>query len=210
MPSIEENTIMKKTLLILGMISLILAACGGGDATPIISAEDVEQTALADARTMVANTQAAIPTNTQVPEDTPVPPSPIPTETSIALATVPQPTVALSTPTTFASQPTPTSAAGTGGCYPMQEWEVESAKINVYNQTKGIVTISVNVTLASGECGSFSLRYEKANSMIVPVGCAWVWAWVDGKEDFTHSTSFCMDTPRSYNVTVTNDGIKVK
>ena len=92
MPSIEENTIMKKTLLILGMISLILAACGGGDATPIISAEDVEKTALADARTMVANTQAAIPTNTQVPEDTPVPPSPIPTETSIALATVPQPT----------------------------------------------------------------------------------------------------------------------
>jgi hypothetical protein len=201
---------MKKTWLILALISLILAACGGGDATPVFSAEDVEQTALADARTMVANTQAAMPTHTLVPADTPVSPSPVPTETSISLTTVPLPTIAQPTPTTFASQPTPTSADSTGGCYPMQEWEVESAKVNVYNQTKGVVTISVNVTLATGECGSFSLRYEKANSMVVPLGCAWVWAWVDGKEDFTHSTSFCMDTPRNYNLTVTNDGIKVK
>jgi len=202
---------MKKVLIILGLVSLILAACGGGgDAAPVISAEDVEQTALADARTMVAGTQAAMPTHTLIPTDTPVPPSPVTTETIFSSPVVPLPTNIQFTPTGFAPQPTPTSASSTGGCYPMQEWETDSAKINVYNQTKGVVTISVNVTLASGECGSFSLRFEKANSMNVPIGCAWVWAWVDGKEDFTHSTSFCMDVPRNYDLTVTNDGIKVK
>ncbi len=202
---------MKKVLFILGLVSLVLASCsGGGESPPIISAEDVEQTALADARTMVAGTQAAMPTNTPIPTETTVPPSPVPTETLIPSPVVPLPTNIQSTPTGFASQPSPTSAASTGGCYPMQEWGVDSAKINVYNQTKGVVTISVNVTLANGECGSFSLRFEKANSMTVPVGCAWVWAWVDGKEDFTHSTSFCMDVPRNYNLTVTNDGIRVK
>jgi len=201
---------MKKTLLFLGLISLVLASCGGGDATPAISADDVEQTALADARTMVASTQAAMPTPTLAPTDTPVPSSPTPTETPVPQPTFPQSAGEQPTPTSFAPQPTPTTASGSGGCYPMQEWEVDSAKINVYNQTNGVVTISVNVTLANGECGSFSLRYEKANSMIVPVGCAWVWAWVDGKEDYTHSTSFCMDSPRSYNLTVTKNGIQVK
>lgn len=202
---------MKRYLLFLGLISLVLAACsGGGDATPVISADDVEQTALADARTMVAGTQAAIPTNTLVPTDTPVSTSTSVTETFVPSPAVPLPTIIQLTPTGFASQPTPTRSTDTGGCYPMLEWEGDSSKINVYNQTKGVVTISVNVTLANGECGSFSLRFEKANSMIVPVGCAWVWAWVDGKEDFTLSTSFCMDAPRNYNLTVTNDGIKVK
>ena len=199
---------MKKVLLLLSLLALVLGACGGsGDTPPAMSADEVEQTALAEARTMVANTQAALPTATLAPIDTP---TLAPTDTPIPLPTIAMPTIEQPTANAFTPQPTPTTAVGNGGCYPMKEWEVESANINMYNQTKGIVTLSINVTLANGDCGAFSRQFEKTNTVVVPLGCAWVWAWVDGKQDFTLSTSFCMDTPRNYSITVTNDALKVK
>lgn len=63
---------------------LALSACGGGDATPEISAEDIAATAVAQAWLVMTQTAAAAPTATPLP----------PTATPLPLNTLP-PTLAL-------------------------------------------------------------------------------------------------------------------
>ena len=82
---------MKKLTILFSILAIsgLVAGCGGGEpAAPTMSVADVQSTAVSAAFTIVAETQAAIPTNT------PLPPTETPTSTPAATNTsVPLPTL---------------------------------------------------------------------------------------------------------------------
>ncbi len=155
-------------------VAMVLSACGSQTpAEPTVSAQDIQSTAIAAAFTIVAETQAAIPTNTPVPPtDTPVP-TPLPTDTP-----VPSPTLeaALVIPT-FTSVPTTTSNTGGDPCNKVLQSPVtgDLTKIKLQNETKGSLVISLYLNLtAYGECGYRGYNLGPNESTIItdlPTGC---------------------------------------
>ena len=88
-----ESQLNMKKLFILTLASILFLSACGTPAEPTISAEEVQGTAVAAAMTMVAQTQAAIPTATPIPPtDTPAP-TPLPTNTIPPLELPTQPLV---------------------------------------------------------------------------------------------------------------------
>src|SRR5215470_11375499 len=105
---------MKQFIFSSLMIVLVLtiSACGA-PAVPTVNAADVQHTAEAAAFTMVAQTQAAIPTAT------PLPPTETPTQTPLPTNTpLPLPTSAtvVAPPTTPAVSSNNSSSGGTDPC----------------------------------------------------------------------------------------------
>src|SRR5215208_6919728 len=87
------------TLTVIVALTMIISACGA-EPVPTVNPVDVQNTAIAAAFTMVAQTQAAIPSAT------PLPPTEAPTQTPLATNTqLPLPTLnaTLTTPTTAAA-----------------------------------------------------------------------------------------------------------
>lgn len=104
---------MKKLLFTILASILLISACGP-EPVPTISAEEVQGTAVAAAWTMVAETQAAIPTATPVPPtETPLP-TPLPTNTIAPLEIPTQSLDGLTQP--VAAQPTATTASSANEC----------------------------------------------------------------------------------------------
>ena len=91
-----------KQFTILLTIALLLSACGAQPA-PTMDPADVQLSAVAAAFTIVAETQAALPTETPLP----------PTET--ASPTLPATNTAVALPTSSTLAPTITPAAAAGG-----------------------------------------------------------------------------------------------
>lgn len=168
---------MKRISIITGItvIALVISACGAQTpAEPTVSAVDIQSTAVAAALTIVAETQAAIPTNTPLPPtNTPVP-TPLPTDTP-----VPSPTfdAALVIPT-FTLVPT-TVGSTTGGdpCNKPLPGTVtgDLTKIRLKNETKGSLVISLYLNLtAFGECGYRGYNLGPNDSTTItdlPTGC---------------------------------------
>ena len=167
---------MKRTLIVtlITAVAMVLSACGSQTpAEPTVSAQDIQSTAVAAAFTIVAETQAAIPTNTPVPPtDTPVP-TPLPTDTP-----VPSPTLesALVIPT-FTSVPTTASNTGGDPCNKALQSPVtgDLTKIRLKNETKGSLVISLYLNLtAFGECGyrGYNLGPNESTTITdLPTGC---------------------------------------
>ncbi|MBK7449894.1 MAG: hypothetical protein IPJ47_10865 [Anaerolineales bacterium] len=66
---------IKKIIPTMALLAVLVVACGGQPAEPTLAPEEVQGTAIAAAFTMVAETQAAVPTNTPLPPtETPAPP----------------------------------------------------------------------------------------------------------------------------------------
>ena len=155
-------------------IAMVISACGSTPAEPVMSAQDIQSTAVSAAFTIVAETQAAIPTNTPVPStDTPVP-TPLPTDTPIPLPTLEAPLVI----PTFTSLPT--AAANNPGGDPCNKALSSSVtgyltKIRLQNETKGDLVISLYLNLtAFGECGYRGYNLGPKDSMMItdlPTGC---------------------------------------
>ncbi|MBI3162962.1 MAG: hypothetical protein HYZ23_10645 [Chloroflexi bacterium] len=178
----------KRVSPILIALTVLLAACGGGqtDAPPTLSPADVEGTAMASALTMVAATQLAIPTNTSLPPTEIPSPTTLPTFTPVSLPTLAVP--ALSTPTT---------APSTGGnpCLgPIDFGQAgKTCRIRIENETGGTLSpISLNLWTpnAFGQCGAMSMNIGVNGKEIVsiPAGSWWGYAWVNFKNG-TQSTS---------------------
>src|SRR5574341_2099696 len=70
------------------VIGILVSACGATPAVPTINAVDVQNTAVAVALTLVAQTQAAIPTSTPLPATETPTETPPPTDTPQALPTL--------------------------------------------------------------------------------------------------------------------------
>lgn len=170
---------IKYLSMIIVIAAMVITACGA-EPEPTMSPVDVQFTAVAAAFTIVAETQAAIPTAT------PLPPTETPTQTPLATNTpLEQPTLAAS----LTSAP-PTAAAGGDPC---DNRILSSApngrptKLNIINTTKMDITVSVylNETADKGECGWWTFNLGRKGNLVrdtLVQGCYNIWAWSqDGK-----------------------------
>lgn len=187
---------MKRTLRvsILTVLALVISACGGTPAEPTVSPQDIQSTAVAAAFTIVAETQAAIPTNTPIPPTNTPEPTPLPTDTP-----VPPPTIDPALIPTFTPLP-PT--AGGDPCNKALGSSVSGSptKIRLTNETKGSLVISLYLNLTPfGECGYRGYNLEKGGSITITdlvTGCYNVSVFVT--EPNKNSKSFgygCINNP---------------
>lgn len=171
---------------ILVLLAVFVSACGGGTPTePTLSAEQVQNTAISVAFTMVAETQAAIPTNTPIPPtETPLPTLP-PTLTPLPLPTL--------EPTTVAVLPTATSSSGGGQCGGLLNIKEAGPLTNVrFDNKSGYVASLTFFMYAPNEfaqCGSYygnPITIQPGGSsgaIALPAGNYYAYAWLskDGK-----------------------------
>lgn len=170
---ILERLPMKKNILILLLLStLILSACGA-EPEPTMSVEDIQGTAVAAAFTMIAETEAALPTATPVPPTNTPAPTPLPTDTVAPIVAPTQP---------IAAQPTATTASGdecdkfltTSAAGP-------TSPIRIVNETKAPLNVSLYLAKTPfGECGYRGYSVPKNNSITIefPQGAIYVYAWI--------------------------------
>ncbi|MBL8106115.1 MAG: hypothetical protein JNJ72_11150 [Anaerolineales bacterium] len=197
---------MKKLTVLLSVlaISALMAGCGGGEpAVPTLSVGDVQSTAVSAAFTIVAETQAAIPTNT------PLPPTETPTSTPAATNTsVPLPTLEstlTNTPASTSGDPCATRVLGK----PLGK----ETTIKIENLTKSRVAVSLylNETASHNECGYRYYELSKNGSTVITdlvTGCYNLWAWnLDGKA-FNSSGSGCINNPDKWTFQISEETIK--
>lgn len=194
---------MNRLFILFATATLLLSACGPGP-EPTLSPAEVQGTAMAAALTMVAGTQAAMPTNTPIP----------PTETTMPTQ-VPSPTPTTFTQLNLDALPTYTPVTTTSNnndCnQPLTTWDGESAKLIVRNNTKpkGVVTLSLYFTTVTGQCGYIGGRVESSATWTVPLGVFSAGAFVDGKKDFKVFGSGKI-TSGSWSLWIENEGIILK
>ena len=204
---------MKRILIAFALVSLVLTACGPAP-EPTMSPADVQGTAMAAAMTMVAETQAAIPTATSIP------PTEAPTATLFPTNTVPPLSIA-SPAQSIATQtinilPTNTTAPSVGASNPCNQpltaWDGESARLRIVNNTKpkGYIVIALGFTTELGQCGIISTSFDNVTTMNVPVGTFWASAFVDGKQDFKTFGGDTITRPGNYSLWVENERIILK
>ena len=194
-----------RSIWIVTMVAVLLAACGGREpAVPTISVEAVQGTAVSAALTIVAQTQAAIPTNT------PIPPTETPTST-------PAPTDTPVIPPTVEFLPTNTSAsAGADYCAtrPLGKPKGKNTTIFITNSTKYPVRVSFYLNKTElDECGYRGFDLAKKGSVLftdLVYGCYDLWAWsLDNKNPFqVYSGTYCINNPDKWTFEITEDTVK--
>jgi len=200
------------SLTLVLMITLIMSACGarGVEATPTLNAVDIQSSAAAVAFTMVAETQAAIPTAT--------PPQPTVTFTDTPAPTVTFPPLP-SLETTF----TPVPTGNSGGEDPCihkvlpASLEGEAIKIRIDNSTEAALTVSVNLQQATpqGECGYRTYILAPGEFLVINdliEGCYTIWAWNPDPEAYfivTNGTS-CLDNSEPWAFDISTGSIQLK
>ncbi len=150
-----------KKLIYLSMLGAALLAACGPQATPTMNPADVQGTAFAAASTMVAQTQAAIPTSTPIPPTETPSPTPAPTDTPPIPPTSSLPTLA------------PTLASGgTGGDPCNSPLPADPAgrptTIKIENQTNGSLTLSLYLNKTPfATCGYRGYNIAKGGSVLI-------------------------------------------
>ena len=191
--------------------TLILSACGarGAQATPTVNAVDLQSTIAAVAFTVVAETQAAIPTAT------PLPPTETPTNTPVPTMTFPP------LPASGVTL-TPVPNGNSGGGDPCinkvmpASLQGKTIKIRLNNTTKAALAISVylNQTTSQSQCGYRTYNVEPGQAVVINdlvEGCYTIWAWnPDPKGYFivTNGTS-CLDTSDTWVFSISTSSIKL-
>jgi hypothetical protein len=179
----------------IAILSLLLNACSGAPAEPTLDAQDIQSTAAAMAVTIIAETNAAIPTLT------PAPPTDTPAPTNTP---VPSPTADLSSPTVAATftSPAPTKDP----CDKiLSGWQGPSANLNLVYEYSPMakddkVVVSMWVMTDLGECGFLT------NLSTGPVGQYSVAAFIDGAKDFRVFGGFRI-TEATWDIVIRNDTI---
>ncbi|MEB2334770.1 MAG: hypothetical protein OZ914_10730 [Anaerolineaceae bacterium] len=184
----------------------LLSACGSGQPTvPTVSVEEVQGTAVAAALTIVAETQAAIPTNTPIPPTETPTETPPPTETALLLPTVEQ------------VMPTNTLASASGDYCATRVLGTPKGNgttIKIVNSTKSPVRISLYLNkTALDECGYRSYDLGKNGDAVVITdlvyGCYNLWAWsLDNKHAFNSAGYGCINNPDKWTFEIKEDSIK--
>jgi hypothetical protein len=198
---IQRN--MKKLLLILFAGVFLISACGPAP-EPTMSAEDVQGTAVAAAWTMVAETEAAIPTATPIPPTETPSPTPLPTNTILPLEL---PTQAL------VIQPTATTASSTDECNRvLTSPDGPQTTLLISNETKAPIGITIGLLKnVFGECGYLYYIIPKNGSsrVTVPLGCYWAYAYVnDPKQPTTvEGGGYCMNNTDKWTMVVRRENI---
>jgi hypothetical protein len=198
--------LFKPTLIII-IISTLLSACGA-QPVPTISAADVQLTAVAAAQTMVAQTQAAIPTAT------PLPPTDTPTFTPVASDT---PLVSPTLAVTLTTAPPTTNASG-DPCANRQLAANPQGKptvIRIANKTRYTVRVSLylNETASHGECGYRGYDISRNNDVVISdlvLGCYNLWAWsIDPRRNFqVASGTSCINNSDKWTFEITESVLR--
>ena len=213
---------MKYAWIIFAIAALVMTACGPAP-EPTMSPEDVQGTAMAGAMTMVAETQAAIPTATPIPPTETASPTPLPTNTVPPLNLTPgtqgvqagQGTLAVTQSVGLLPTNTPaqSSAGSNDPCNkPLTTWDGESAQITLKNNTrpKGTVTASLFFNASFGECGYLSAQFDNTTTLTIPVGVFSAGAFVDGPKDFKIFGGGEISRPGNYSLWFENESIILK
>jgi hypothetical protein len=201
---------MKHIWMIPAIAALVLTACGPTP-EPTMSPADVQGTAMAAAMTMVAETQAAIPTATPIPPTEPPTATPFPTNTvqpfSLETATPAQAVGVFPTNTRV-----PSVGANDPCNQPLTSWDGESAKLILRNNTKpkGSVILALGFTTNMGQCGIISASFGDTASLQVPIGSFWASAFVEGKKDFKVFGGDVITRPGNYSLWIENERIILK
>lgn len=198
---------MKNNVLLIALAAMLILAACAPQAAPTTSPQDVQRTAEAAAFTMVAETQAAVPTNTAVPPTATLTATLLPTATAIATLTNDPSIVNTPTgiPTLISAQPTTASTGGStvDTCNKtLSEWQGPSASFNIVNETRpqGTVVLSLYVVTPLGECGYL------ADLSRGPVGSYSAGAFVDGRQSFKVFGGFAIQEG-SWDIVIRNDQI---
>jgi hypothetical protein len=204
---------MKKvTLSYILLLAVLVSACGApANTTPTLDSVSVQNTALAAAFTLIAGTQAALPTNTALPPTEAFTQTPLPTDTlapSPTLDILATPTVIL-LPTdlpTFTPQPV---AAGAGSCnQQLLSWKGSTSNFAIVNETnpKGKIQLLVSATTKLGECGWLKIG---GTSFSGPAGTYSATALVSGTPNFRVSGAFFIQGG-NWKIIVRNDRLVAK
>lgn len=191
------------------VLTLIISACGSQE-TPTVDVKDLQSTMLAAASTLVAATEAAIPTGTPLPPTATVTNTPVATNTFLPLPTL---------GATFTLSP----VGNSGGNDPCVNNVLPASltgntiKIRVDNPTKG--TINLTVYLQSGNpqgiCGYRAYILNAGGSLVINdliEGCYSLWAWNPDPKDYfmvTNGTS-CLNTSSNWTFDISKNGISLR
>lgn len=171
---------IKKIIPVMAIIAVLATACAAEPAVPTMSPEEVQGTAIAGALTIVAETQAAIPTATPLPPTETPSPTPLPTFTL-----EPSPTVDFSVIPTATQAPSTTSGNPCDGLLNVAEAGPQSNIRLVNETTKGTVSVSLKLTTqnAFAQCGSLptnpiTLAPKGSTTISIPKGDYFVYALI--------------------------------
>jgi hypothetical protein len=171
--------------LLLVVVTTIISACGAAP-EPTVSAVDVQNTAQAAAFTMVAETLAAIPTNTALPPTETPSPTPSPTETPVESPT----------PEVTATLAPQSNTGGTDPCNKPLGANVAGhpAEIRLRNSTNGPLVVSLYLNLTEfGECGYWGTNLEVGGVLTInhlPQGCYNVGVFVNDPDKPTKAFGY--------------------
>lgn len=193
------------TILLVAAFATISGACGA-PAAPTANPVDVQNTAVAAAFTIVAQTQAAVPTATPLPPTEAPTNTPPPTNTPVQL-----PTLAITSTTAPVAGAATTDPCSNRQLSPQKGRETT---IRVVNATRVTITVSMylNETAGAGECGWRSFNLSRNNDIVftdLVQGCYNLWAWSDDpKGRFNSSGGGCINNPDKWTFEVTSAVIR--
>jgi hypothetical protein len=204
-------------ITLITVAAIIMSSCNGAPAEPTISAEDVQSTAVAAAFTAIAETQAAVPTETPsaLPTDTPVTPTvtPIPTFGPSETPTA-SPGIESVVVPTFTSLPATSSNANNDPCnQPLGSVSGYPTKIKLVNKTKGSLVVSLYLNLTSfGECGYRGYTLAKNDALTVTdlvTGCYNVSVFVTEPNSSSKAFGYgCINNPDTWTFEISSDSVK--
>ncbi len=217
---------MNRNILLPGVVFILLASACAPQGTPTANPVDIQHTAEAAALTMVAETQAAVPTATPIPPtetaSPTLPPSstplPLPTSGTPGLIPTGAPTTSTTLSASFTQQapPTqaqPTSSSGGGSTQdvcnqPLTSWQGPTANFSIANQTQpeGTIVLSMYVVTDLGQCGYLIIT---GDSFSGPIGNYSAGAFITGKQNFKAFGSFRI-TEGNWAIVVKNDSIEAR
>jgi len=198
---------MKRNALIIGVILVLLVSACAPRAAPTANPVDVQHTAEAGALTIVAETQAAVPTATPVPPTETLLPTAIATDTPPPLPTLgTSGTLATNIPTFTPQSPNTSNTNNQDVCnQPLTAWQGPTANFTIANLTKpaGTIVLSMYVVTAMGQCGYLVVT---GDSFSGPIGQYSAGAFITGKQNFKAFGGFNI-TEGSWKIVVKNDSI---
>lgn len=206
---------MKRNVLVTSLVLILLASACAPQGTPTANPADIQNTAIAAAATMVAQTLAAVPTATSLPPTETASPIPLPTDTPFALPT--QEGVSTESVATVAGFPTnlptftPQSPSSSGNnqdpCnQPLTSWQGPTANFTIANQTKpkGTIVLGLYVVTEMGQCGNLVIT---GDSFTGPAGQYSAAAFISGKKNMKAFGSFRIPGGGNWKIVVKNDTI---
>jgi len=198
-------------LILVLMIALSTSGCGAkATPPPTVNPLDLQSTIVAAAFTVVAETQAAIPTAT------PIPPTPTFTDTPVPTNTIPP------LPASGVTL-TPVPNGNSGGGDPCVNkvlpavLQGETVKIRINNSTKAALAISVylNQTVPQSVCGYRTYNVDPGQSVVINdlvEGCYTLWAWNPDPKDYfivTNGTT-CLANSNPWVFDISTSSIKLR